>query len=452
MTSTLNIHPSAAANFDSKATAIVDLVKEITPETRQSNSFPSEQHVAGTITDDDILCDIGIHTADYKGNIVETYFQVNNIWHGLDKESYINVIKLSENIQSLPTVRKSISTDFVRETLVSWVKLKFQNLATPDSFTAYLDNVASSEIETIISWIPVASLEVEIPFPVSNSEIRPLSKAAFDTWAQRIGEAAGERKDDVLDRYNKMRKDFQGLAAIVTTTTAEPEHALTYSLEEALRITSILGIFSDAMLLPDIKCVSTVKGFETLARATAFFEHGNGNITSHSRLVDAPSAFPWRLDRNKIHYIRRFALDKISHLLGSDELNIFEKSVLNYLLLYSKTAFTADPIEKVVHILSSLESILLKNVNEPIQQNLSERIAVFTTQELEERKTVIKTIKSAYSIRSGYLHHGSTSHELEVVSDLMICAKVFFIQLIKNIDRFTNKDEFVTAIDDRKLS
>jgi hypothetical protein len=45
-------------------------------------------------------------------------------------------------------------------------------------------------------------------------------------------------------------------------------------------------------------------------------------------------------------------------------------------------------------MLSALESILLKNSNEPIQQNLSERLAVFTAQELAKRKSIISTPES----------------------------------------------------------
>ena len=137
--------------------------------------------------------------------------------------------------------------------------------------------------------------------------------------------------------------------------------------------------------------------------------------------------------------------------MASETLNAFKKSVLNSVLLYSKSAFTSDPVEKVVYILSALESILLRNEYESIQHSLAERVAVFTAQELIKRKYIITTIKSAYGVRSRYLHHGHTSSELELISEFMSCAWIFFIQLIDNVERFSTKESFISAIEDHKL-
>ena len=196
----------------------------------------------------------------------------------------------------------------------------------------------------------------------------------------------------------------------MTVIEAEPEFASNYAIEEAQKITAILGIFSEATLIPDVKCVSNIKGSENIAQATVFFESGeesgDGGFEMASSTLDRSSSTNWRLSQGNIKKIREMGLDKISSLLAADSLKDFEKSVLNSIFLYSKSAFTADPVEKIIYILASLESVMLKNENEPIQQNLAERVAVFTAQELKERKSIIKTIKSVYGIRSKYLHHG----------------------------------------------
>ena len=95
---------------------------------------------------------------------------------------------------------------------------------------------------------------------------------------------------------------------------------------------------------------------------------------------------------------------------------------------------------------------MLKNENEPIQQNLAERVAVFSSQTLEERKSLIKLIKSIYGIRSKYLHHGHISSEVELISTFMLRVRVFFFQLLRNVDSFATQEEFVNAIDDDKLA
>lgn len=448
----LNIHPSAASNFDTKAAAFVDLIKEIPAASASQPSFPSERHVAASLTDKDIIGEIKIATTDYRGRIIARFFQTNEKQYGLEEESYLKVIELAEALQGLPTIRSKLSTSFIETTLFTWIKKKFDKEDVVTSFTNFLDQQATASIETITLWTPVANLEIEVPFPLSRSELRPLSKKMIDQWEQKVITLSSVNRDAVTVLFDDLRKKYQGLAAVVTTVNAEPERAHEFAMEEAERITSVLGIFSEAVLIPDIKCVSKIKGMESIAQATTIMEFEGDLIRVSSEIIDKSSARTWRLTHEEITHIRELLLDSISRLLAAESLNAFEKAVLNSILLYSKSAFTSAPVEKLVYILSSLESILLKNETEPIQQNLAERLAVFTAQGLDKRKQIIKTVKSVYGLRSRYLHHGHTHAELELMSEFMLCVWHFFMQMMANIGRFSTKDNFVCAIDDHKLT
>lgn len=101
-------------------------------------------------------------------------------------------------------------------------------------------------------------------------------------------------------------------------------------------------------------------------------------------------------------------------------------------------------------MLSALESILLKNENEPIQQNLAERIAFFISNNIDGRKKIIRNIKDVYGIRSKYLHHGYSSYELESISEFMLNTQVVIVGLLLNADRFVDKSAF-NAIEDIKF-
>ena len=141
----------------------------------------------------------------------------------------------------------------------------------------------------------------------------------------------------------------------------------------------------------------------------------------------------------------------LSDIVVKEKRTEFESLILNTSLLYSKAAFTAEPLEKLVYVLSALESTLLKNESEPIQQNLAERLAIFTSHELVERKAIIKTIRSVYGLRSRYLHHGNTTDELEDISEFLYYVWIFYVKLLGQSQSFNNKKEFLDAIDDRKL-
>ena len=448
----INIHPSAASNFNDKAGGLIKLIEQFPKEQEKKNSFHSDLHVAASITEKDIIGDIEVATSDYRGNTVQRFFHFNDQKYGLSEKNYSELREIAERIQSLSAVRSVLSLSFVEKKLFSWISGRYKGLNVPELFIEYLDTEADAVVKTITSWIPIANLEVHSAFAISNSEIRPFSKAVIDKWAAKVETSDGENKENALKLFEKIRKDYQGLAAVVTTITAEPEYATDYALEEAQEITAVLGMFSGATLMPDIKCVSNIKGSESIAQSTTFFEGEEDNFQMTSSIIDKSSAKYWRLGQRDIIEIRKTGLDAISSLLTSDSPTDFEKSTLNAIFLYSKSAFTADPVEKVVYMLSSLESILLKNENEPIQQNLAERIAVFTAQELAKRKAIIKMIKSIYGVRSRYLHHGHSSAELKLISDFMMQVWIFYIQLLANVTRFRTQEDFVNAIDDHKLS
>ncbi|MGL5874363.1 MAG: hypothetical protein ACRC2R_18660 [Xenococcaceae cyanobacterium] len=448
----INIHPSAANNFNTKASDLVELIEEFPREEARQKSFPSDLYVVATITEKDIIGDIETSFSDYRGNTIARFFYFNEKKLGLSEENYKRLQDLAERLQSLPSIRNRLSCSFVEKKLFSWICDKYKQSETFNLFIEYLDSESKKIVKITTSWIPIANLEVECAFPVSRSIIQPLSKAIIDEWESKMNTPSQENKENTINLFQKIRQEYQGLATIVTVIEAEPEYASDYAMEEAQQITAVLGIFSGATLIPDIKCISNIKGSENIAKATIFLKSSEDAFKMTTGIVDPSSSRHWRLSQQDIIEFRKAGLDKISSLLASESLKNFEKSVLNSVLLYSKSAFTADPIEKVVYILSSLESILLKNENEPIQQNLAERIAVFIAQQLDERKSIIKTIKSVYGVRSRYLHHGHTSSELELISDFLKHVWVFFIMLLANVDAFLTQEEFVNAIDDRKLA
>ena len=450
----LNIHPAAEKNFNDKASSLLDSVSLFQPPAPTKSGFPSELHIAATLTEKDLACEVDeldVSSTDYKGEIVARYFIYENCKYGIDGSNYQALSKIAEQVQLLPPIKDKLSKSFIETILFSWIKAQYKKTDTKKTFILYLDEEASKAIETRGYWIPIANLEVEVPFPVSKSEIRPLSKAVIDNWEARLSPTSHEHGDMLNKYFTQIRKDYQGLAAVYSVIEAEPDHAFSCAIREAQEVTSILGIFSGATLIPDIKCVSTIKGSEHICQASVFIELNAGVIRSRGSILDVASAQYWRLSKKDIEEIMKSGLNNLSVLMSKIERNDFEDSVLASVNLYSKSAFTSDPIEKVVYMLSALESILLKNSNEPIQQNLSERLAVFTAQELTKLKSIISTVKSAYSVRSRYLHHGHTSSELALISEFMMCVWTFFIQLAANLGRFTTKEGFISAIDDHKL-
>ncbi len=447
----LRIHEKAINNFNKNANNLFIFIEEYKLDPRSKDSFPSQLNTI-EILEEDIIGDIvGDNSViDGYGNTIQRFFYKNNRKFGFSKTNYKKIIKIVEALHKNNMINKTLSYSFIEKVLFEWIKEKYDNESLKLNFIEYLDNQATKNVKSMTLWIPIASLEIEHSFSFANSTISTLSQKMIEDGFH-LSEITNQNNQKLLDSCNKIKKNYQGLACVVININAEPDYAFKYAIEESRRITSILGIFSEGILIPNRKCISNIKGSECIAQATVFSkDYKNNSLSIESRLIEDSSKGFWRITKQEISNIKELALDDLSLLLTIEKPNKFQESILTSIFLYSKCAFTDKPIEKIVYLLTSLESILLKNETEPITQNLSERMALFISSKIEERKKIIKIVKSIYSFRSAYLHHGNSSSELEQISFFMEYAQVFFVTLLKNSNNFTTKEAFVSSIDDLK--
>ena len=108
-------------------------------------------------------------------------------------------------------------------------------------------------------------------------------------------------------------------------------------------------------------------------------------------------------------------------------------------------------VEKIIYVLVAIESILLKDENEPIQKNIGERMAFLIENKPRERKNIINNIIEVYKIRSAFIHHGKTIEDDEIISTFLKNSYVFFTILIQYIDKFDNKYKLIEKIEDIRL-
>lgn len=305
---TFDIHPSAAINFNNKAQGLLAFVTPFHPSAATTHGFSSDLHVAASLDEKDLargVDELDPASTDYKGQIVARYFIHDNCRHGIDGSNYQALSKMSEQIQLLPCIKDKLSKLFIEKTLFSWVKAQYKKDLSDKSFIEYLIEEATKAIEERAYWIPIANLEVEVPFSVSRSEIRPLSRAVFDHWEAQLSPTSPEHEDMLKEYFKQIREDCQGLAAVHMLIEAEPDHAFSCAIREAQDVTSVLGIFSAATLIPDIKCASTIKASEHICQATALIESNSELIRSKSSILDVSSAQYWRLSKKDIEEINR---------------------------------------------------------------------------------------------------------------------------------------------------
>lgn len=448
----LDIHPSAQENINSKAGGLLSLLKIIPREPSLASSVVSEIPVKATITENEIIGEIQETSSDHTGRTTERYFQHNGGRVGLVSSDYQKLIALAESIQRFPSVRDRLSQDFIEEALFCWLKERYRGNLSEIPFISSLQDAAKNSVKKITVYVPIASTVVEEPFEFCGITIQNISKSIIDEFVGVAENVPAEHRDNANKLFEDLRNEFQGRASVKMRLECEPKYANDVGVEKARGIADLLGLYSGAVLMPDVKSVSKIKGTENIEQCTTLTHMDNGEFHVTKRILDRASARHWEISKADIHGFRSCGLDTLSSIYLKQNPSDFETAILNMSYLYSKAAFTSEPMAKLVYMLSALESTLLKNENEPIQQNLAERMAIFSAQELEKRKDIVKNVKAVYGLRSKYLHHGHSINELEQLGKFFINVWVFFVSLINNSNRFKTKDDFLAAIDDHKLS
>jgi len=353
-------HPEAEKNFNNKVEDLLQCIeKKHISEPEKKDSFVSEREPKHVLTEKDFTPN-GSSTVSYRGERKSIYFKLEEQEYGLRENNYTCLTKTASAIQSLPTFREICSCEYVQNIIFLWLTKKFSDNNYIVEFTSFfLENLNSDVIETT-TWVPIANLEVETSFKVANSEIRPLSKEIIDVWCEMFNAVKPDEKANADSVSYHVKTEFQGLAAVVTTLTAEANYVKQKSLENAQTIISLLGIFSGAELIPDIKCLTNIKGFEHENISNVFIEFNRkqGQVfTFESAIAERAATRPMRLSKKDINEIQTIGLNKLSSLLIKNPLSEFEKQVMHSVLLYAKAAFTSDPTEKIIYILTSLESL-----------------------------------------------------------------------------------------------
>ncbi|MES2917995.1 MAG: hypothetical protein V4729_05180 [Pseudomonadota bacterium] len=447
----IDIHPSAIENFNRKAELLIPLLKVMPRQAMEGRPLSNDMPIGVTITDKEIIGEIKESIGDHKGRTNGRFFSDNGARLGMIGDDYKQLMLLAESIQRQPSIRDKLSQEFIEEALFSWIQGRLQRTLGDSKFSSYLESRFEESVKSHTMYVPISSMIVEEEFQVFGVAIHNLTKVMVDELAS-VAESVSEGKDKVEKFFERFRMDYQGRAVISIQLECEHNHAQAVALGIAKDVTDILGIFSGALLVPDVKSAARAKGTEHIDQYTVILRSGEGGLNVSSGFLDQASVRHWVITKSDVKEYKDIGLDALSSIYLNKSPTAFESAILSMAYLYSKAAFTADPMEKLICMLSALESMLLKNESEPIQQNLAERMAIISAQQLEKRKSIVKNVRAVYGLRSRYLHHGHSSSELDQLSEFFMNVWVFFWNLVSNSKTFSTREEFLSAIDDHKLS
>jgi len=409
-------------------------------------------YISGTITSKDISGEIEYILRDMSGKKLGRYFAHQEKQIGLENDNHVYFAKLCESIHKAIKPAQAISLAAVEDQVFEWIRERFRG-NTQRELIEYIVPELEAKVMELEVWVPIAELRVESDVYVGNVSIRPITEEDIDRWRdERLAHVEDKEKANVTELFGvKLKKRLQGWPAGVIRLIAEPIAAREIALRETKRSLAMLKMFSVAALAPTVTCYSAIMGQENYETVTTFMFKNNLLTSYYQDTVDRGRE-PWNLDKDFIAQIYEMGLGILSGLLQKTTLTEFQKRIIDSLTLYSQATAEKELSNKLVYLLAALEGMLLKNDTEPIQQNLGERIATLIGKELKDKKDIIKNIKTTYGLRSRFLHHAYTIDDSGELEKFMLNAWLAMNAVIKNHDRFATKEDFVSAIDDRKLA
>jgi hypothetical protein len=445
------LHPSAKANLDDRGNALLSRLKFRSKTDKKRREFKPDLHIAANLTEKDILSVGHAGMIDMTGREKARYFLEENREVGLEGDAYLEFERLVESIQRTPTFSEAISQDRLKEVAFDWFR-DSRRLATYATLSDYIYEICSRDIQSYEVAIPIATLSVEMPFVVGRVEIRPLTKNVLDAWFQNYINHAGsdEERAAIIAKLDRMRKRLQGYSAAFIVVNAEPTRAQEVALQETEAALGILRYCAPGNLSSYIQCAAVPLGKENIPRIGIFI-FKDGSLQNRVERMVNPIWPSWAITVDEIRLMRANHLDALSEMYNNPKTK-FHRQIIDSVLLYSRMSVALELSDKLVLLLASLESLFLRNQNEPIQQNLGYRLAQIAGIEKSEKKEIVTTTLRVYNLRSKFVHHGQAIDDVELLNKFMVYAWRAIAITISKRDHFKSLDDYLEKIDELKFA
>ena len=366
---------------------------------------------------------------------------------GLIGSDYAKLEALALSMARVPAFRETASVEFLREQLFEWALERHRgkgSLGCVDSVLQALER----EVAEHRLLFPVSDLHVQSPLTLGLVTVSTFPESIFEQLEAKQND---DRTAAFAEWCRTMRQDFQGLAVAETCVFGEPIRAHEIAGDRVELTVGVLRSFAPSHFLSRGTSRVARWGYAPQRTDRVFRTDPSGRLLDTTEgLIDQPGTMV--LSDATRDTLVGIGLTEIRDILARDSRTDLEQALLTGMVTFGRAALTPDLGERMIWYCAGLESLLLKDRSESVMQNLSERLAVFGHDTVGERADAVKDVKKAYSLRSGFVHHGAEIEEREIVKRFARHGLRVFSRIAKNAARFPTKLELLDHIDRVKLS
>jgi len=446
----VQFHPDAAARFNELAQEILQSVASFGP-IEPGPSGTGQVHPVAEIPASDIIGEIKVQKSAINGfgEEVGRYWDSKGLKVGWEGEEFERVKVLARKFASASPIRGQVSETFLSNEVFNWLRATLEQ-ERGDALSDHIAQSCSAAIEDHEIWIPIHRTYSTQDFALGEVEFRTVSKAMMDDWFSRL---FPEVVKDPSAAYaiNRERSHIQACIAARIRVKAERRKAREIAHSTANEAVGLLRFLSHVNWTCRIVSYCAPLGKESTLQSTELFVKDGSILNRQKAAIDqGPPA--WSIDdaRNLspglLEDLQKFAADRRS--------TEFRRDLYDALQLHSRNSISASVSHKIVFVIAAIESLLLRNSNEPIQKNLGERMAFIIGKDLADRKRIVQEADEFYLIRSGLIHHGqeASGADLEKIDRFFFNVWWTFRHLLTSVDQYQTKAQMLSVLEDRKLS
>lgn len=447
----IEFHEEAKNNFNKKANELL-LQLTLKPRETRSKEFKSKVPIVGEIKKEEVLSDFIGSIKDPSGEKIAIYFEHNEKEFGFIGEPFNNYIRLCENIQRLKSVSSYISKNTINDVVFEWCKDKYKG-KTNSELIDYLKNKIEPEIIEREIWFPIFQTEVEEEIKFSNVRIITLDNEIIDGWIKSVAKDDDKNYENNIKKlFEEERKDIEGYAVAIVKVIAEQERAYEIANDEVESTLDYIRFFSASNFYPKLTSQFTGFGKQHLKVAN-YFVTINGELHYHTKAILDQGFAPWRIDKKFYEKILNDGLKQIEKLHRTNPKSEFQNKILEALRLYSSSLLLHDISNRIIYTFTAIESLLLRNQNESIQDNVSRRIAFLISRDKQDRQNIARNFKQVYSMRSKFVHHAEQITHDEFFAITKFIFNIWMVLLVTlHSDKYKTKEEFIDSIEDNIFS
>ena len=449
----VDLHPDACKRFDEVATEILRQVQTRHPKSSSKATYIPDIQPKAQIKQGDIIGPITNTTSIVDGRGVEVgrFIERDGYRVGLEGSAFEQLKKLASRLQECSVLRDVISETFSLDAVFEWLIGRHQGGDSTELSKCFLEKVNSALIDATI-WIPLYRVHLQSDITLGQVTFKTITREFIDKWQAAAMSKSPDHRNSLQQFFDQERARLQGAcAAVVTIAGAEKARAVEIAREKALTATSLLRFLSMANRSPRLQSFCTLLGREAVYINSELIFVGQGNIPQYVRSAEYSKQTAWIIDNNYISQMRE-VIRSLSTLATQENQTPFKKTLLDALLLYSRNSVASDPADKLVYVMVALESVFLRNENEPIQKSVAERMAFVVGDSQAKRKAIASNFAQTYSLRSSFVHHGNSIADLDVLEEFLVNAWSCFIGVLGTIERYRTKEELINALEDRKFA